>query len=329
MAASHASSTVLFHQLSFTLAQMTDPDFKSSDFPIPPASRGRMKSLFLELVSTIGPFRLLDLPPELIVSILRLSTSSYVSLMAVSHSVQALVRTECVPETVILLGESAMSFYRCLKILPDVGKRVRKLWFIPSVSSAIVRLIAPTILNACNGLEKIATSPDVLMFICNDTAFNHIQLVDITLVEAVIPWGRLVGSSHGPTLLGQIQTLRIAGTAHQFTSFGGTTLTNLTSLSFSGLNLEWVEPYLTILPSLPALRSLIMTIPYWQWQKYGKHYLMQSLPSTYEQLHIIHCPLKWTELDAWKMTNNPGSSFCDIAMFEWERWLKNGSGATG
>lgn len=131
--------------------------------------------MFIESLSLIGPFRLFDLPMELITSILRLATtsaSSYASLMTASHSVQALVQTECVPETLVLLGYSAASFYECLKISPAVGKRVKRLWLASSLPSRRMSVVAPVILNACYRMEKIATYPDVLMFLCNEKVSN-------------------------------------------------------------------------------------------------------------------------------------------------------------
>ncbi|KAJ7863262.1 hypothetical protein B0H13DRAFT_2282120 [Mycena leptocephala] len=130
---------------------------------------------WLKSLARLGSFPFKDLPLEIAVAILKMATTK-------SSTYSALMRAG-----------------------------VKQLWFLHGLAREKATSAGPAIINACFNVERVACFPDVLLEMCSSPEFRHTSLVDVTLMEPLVPWERLLGSRHGTTLFNQIQTLRLVG----------------------------------------------------------------------------------------------------------------------
>ncbi|KAJ7657868.1 hypothetical protein DFH06DRAFT_1473129 [Mycena polygramma] len=273
-----------FHGLARVLA---DLDFAS------------VRASWLDSLSHLGSFPFKDLPPEIAVAILKLATtksSTYSALMRTSREMAALARLECVPAVVILSNaDAAISFYACISVHPGVGAGVKELWYFPALKQAAS--ISPTILTACSNIKRIACVPATLVEMCSGTHFRHTALEDVTLVDPIIPWERLLGARYGATLFNQIQALRLIGGTCPVVPPLGTTFQNLTDFTASSTTTSSAHRYML---RFPTLTRVVVTVPYMEWRALGISFLMSDPELADTRLCVVHCSKKWKELDVWK-----------------------------
>ncbi|KAJ6526631.1 hypothetical protein DFH09DRAFT_1415617 [Mycena vulgaris] len=258
-------------------------------------------------LSHIGSLPFDRLPIEVAIMILKLATtksSAYSALMRTSRTIAALARLECVPEVVILSHrESAISFYTCVSVHPGVGAGVKQLWFLPGLKSAQGKPIGPAILNACCNVERLACFPNVVVAMCMGSTFKHTSLVDVTLMDPIIPWERLLGARHGSRLFTQVQTLRLignGGTLPPAIPPHGKEFPSLTELTVTARTVTCVQTYMLDRARFPSLARIVVSVPYLQWRSIGTGFLMSEPELADDRLCIVHCTKKWKELEVWK-----------------------------
>ncbi|KAJ7279004.1 hypothetical protein C8J57DRAFT_151964 [Mycena rebaudengoi] len=259
---------------------------------------------WMDLLSRIGPFPLERLPVEIQLDILKMATtkySTYAALMSTSHEMAALARLECVPELLVLSTRaSAMSFLQCITVHPGVGERIRQLWFFPGITSQEAHTAGATIIRTCSGLERLACFPDVVITMCASETFEHTSLVDLTLVDPIMPWERLMGARHGMKLFKQLLSLRLAGGTAPLPPPHGRAFPNLTDITVAGKSMACVQPYLPDKVRFPKLARVVVTIPYMEWRHLGMNFLMSEPELEDVRLCVVHCPKRWKELEIWK-----------------------------
>ncbi|KAF7373311.1 hypothetical protein MSAN_00540600 [Mycena sanguinolenta] len=254
----------------------------------------------------VGSFPFFNLPVEIAVAILKLAatkSSTYSTLMATSRAIADMARLECVPEVVIISTRAAaISFYGCISVYPGVGAGVKQLWLFPDLAAKQAATVFPMILNACYNVERLACRPDHLIEIANSFTFRHTSLVDVTMVDPIIPWDRLFAARHGAALFNQIQMLRlIGGTQHGTTPPLSRTFRNLTDLTISAVTTACVRNYLLDSVRFPSLKRAVVTVPYTGWRLVGMSFLMSEPEMLRDnRLCVVHCSKKWKELDVWK-----------------------------
>jgi hypothetical protein len=221
--------------------------------------------------------------------------------MRTSREIAALARLVCVPEVVVLSNpEVAISFYACISVHPGVGAGVKQLWFLHGLAREKATSAGPAIINACFNVERVACFPGVLLEMCSSPEFRHTSLVDVTLLDPIIPWERLLGSRHGTTLFNQIQTLRLVGGTQPVVPPHGTSFVNLTDLMLSSRTTASAHSYLLDVVRLPSLERVVVTVPYMEWRSLGMGFLMSEPELADHRLCVVHCSKKWKELDVWK-----------------------------
>ncbi|KAJ6615399.1 hypothetical protein B0H10DRAFT_2041246 [Mycena sp. CBHHK59/15] len=273
---------------------------------------------WLELLSNIGPFPFDGLPVEIALVILKMATTksgTYAVLMRTSRSLAGLVRLECVPEMVVLNNRpSAMSFYQCVTLHPGVGAGVKQLWFSPGITRQQAQTIGAAIINACGNLERLMCLPEDLVNMCSLAFFQHTALVDVTLVDPIIPWDRLLGAPHGAALFRQITALRLIGGTHPVAPPHGASFPRLTDLTVAGQSTSCVQTYLVDRARFPALIGVVVTVPYVDWRDIGMNFLMSEPGLQDNRLCVLHCPKKWKELDVWR---EGAQRIWDMGVNEW------------
>jgi hypothetical protein len=206
-----------------------------------------------------------------------------------------------VPEVLILLNpHAAVSFYGCISVHPEVGAGIKQVWFFPALAATQTASVCPAILKACINLERLACVPDRLFEICSGTEFCHTSLVDVTLVDPIMPWERLFASCHGAALFNQIQELCLVGGTQHTAPPLGRSFQNLTDLTLSSMTTASVRNYILDHVRFPNLERLTVTVSYTAWRTVGMSFLMSDPELTDYRLCIVHCPKKWKELDVWK-----------------------------
>ncbi|KAJ7742099.1 hypothetical protein B0H14DRAFT_3608076 [Mycena olivaceomarginata] len=278
-----------FHGLARALA---DQDFE--------VLRGRWQ----DSLARVGRFRFTNLPVEIALKILKLAatkSSTYSTLMRTSRGVADLARVECVPEVLILSSpDAAVSFYGCISMHPEVGAGIKHLWLFPALATSQTTSICPAILKACYNVERLACVPDRLLEICSGTEFRHTSLVDVTLVDPIVPWERLFASRHGAAFFNQIQELRLVGGTQHTAPPLGRSFRNLTDLTLSSTTTTSVRNYILDHVRFPNLGRITVTVPYAAWRTVGMSFLMSDPELVDHRLCVVHCPKKWKELDVWK-----------------------------
>ncbi|KAJ6588036.1 hypothetical protein B0H19DRAFT_1366768 [Mycena capillaripes] len=227
-------------------------------------------------ISSARSFPFGALPSEIAVVILKLAktkSSTYSALMRTSRAIATLARLECVPEMVILsnLGV-AISFYACISVHPEVGARVKQLWFLHGLAPKQAASVCPATLKACTNVERLACIPAALIEICSGTEFRHTPLVDVTL-DPIIPWESLLGSRHGTTVFKQIQTQRLVGGTQPTIPPLGTAFRNLTDLTLSSTTTTSAHNYML---RFPDLMRVVITVPYMTWRATGMSFLISE-----------------------------------------------------
>ncbi|KAJ7145781.1 hypothetical protein C8R44DRAFT_1939 [Mycena epipterygia] len=261
---------------------------------------------WLDSLSYMGPFPFTKLPLELAIVILKMATtksSTYSALMRTSRAIAALARLECVPELVILSNrQSAISFYVCISVHSGVGAGVKQLWFFPALPSRLAGCIGPAILNSCYNVGRLACYPEDLIAICTGPTFKHNSLVDVTLMDPIVPWERLLGARHASILFNRIQTLRLIGNGGTQPAIPphGTSFPKLTQLTLTARTAICVRTYILDRVLFPNLTAVGVTVPYLEWRNIGTSFLMSEPELTDDRLCIVHCTKKWKELDVWK-----------------------------
>ncbi|KAF8174703.1 hypothetical protein K438DRAFT_115339 [Mycena galopus ATCC 62051] len=256
-------------------------------------------------LARMGSFAFEDLPVEITVAILKLATSSksstYSALMCTSRAIADLARVECVPEVVILSNpDAAISFYGCVSVYTEVGARVKQLWFFPCLAAKQATSLFPTILNACYNIERLACVPNHLIEICSGTSVHHTSLVDVTLMDPIIPWERLFASRHGAAMFNQIQSLRLVGGIQHTTAPPlGRSFGSLREVTVSAVTTAAVHHYILDSVRFPSLERVVVTVPHTDWRSVGMGFLM-SEPNMDHRLCVVHCSRKWKELEVWK-----------------------------
>ncbi|KAJ7717568.1 hypothetical protein B0H16DRAFT_1610784 [Mycena metata] len=260
-----------------------------------------------ESLSRMESFPFKDLPVEIAVAILKLATiksSTYAVLMRTSHSFAELARSHCVPERVVLSNpDTAISFFTCISVHPEVGAGVKQLWLLPGLGSRQAATIYPAIMRACHNVERLACFPDILVDMCSNTDFRHTSLVDVTFSQPVVPWDRLLGARHGASLLKQLHRLRIAGGIESAVGPPhGIYFQNLTDLTMSARTTASVRTYMLDTLRFPRLARVVVTVPYSDWHTPGNgmDFLMSEPDLSDARLCIVHCNNKWKEIDVWK-----------------------------
>ncbi|KAJ7088563.1 hypothetical protein C8R43DRAFT_1142243 [Mycena crocata] len=263
-----------------------------------------VRARWMESLANIGSFPFTQLPVEIALAILKMATtksSTYPVLMRTCRTIAGLARYECVPEVVILSNrESAISFYACISVHIGVGAGVRALWLMPALKEKQASAIGPAILNACHNVERLACYPTMLTSICAGTTFRHTALVDVTLIDSMLPWERLLGARHASALFNNIQTLRLVGGTEPAIPPFGTSFPNLRDLSLSARATSCVVTYLLDRTRFPNLAGVVVTIPYVDWRHIGMSFLMKEPELSDDRLCIVHGDKKWKELDVWK-----------------------------
>ncbi|KAJ7079603.1 hypothetical protein B0H15DRAFT_998324 [Mycena belliarum] len=266
-----------------------------------------VRARWMDTLDHVGTFPFDSLPVEIAVVILKLATtksSAYSVLMRTSRGIAALVRFECVPESVVLSNrQSAISFYMCISVHPGVGAAVKQLWFIPALTSKQSAIVGPAILSACFHLKRLVCFPQLVIDICNANTFRHVALMDLTLVASVMPWQALLGTHHGATFFNQIRNMRlIAGNGGTPPAIPphGTSFLSLCELTITSGTTACVQTYLLNLPRFPNLTRVVVTVSYMDWRDIGPNFLMTEPELADTRLCVVHCPKKWKELEIWK-----------------------------
>ncbi|KAJ7206034.1 hypothetical protein GGX14DRAFT_643973 [Mycena pura] len=280
---------------------------------------GYVRSLWHDTLSRVQAFPLLDLPVEIAISILRTATSgprsgTYAALMQTSRQVATLARVECVPKVVVLSDRAAaISFFVCVSVHHGVGAGVRELWFLPALKSSDFTQIGPAILKACPNVTRLACLPDAVRIVCSDAVFRHTALVDVTLLDCVIPWEQLFATRHGAALFAQVRRLRLVSGPHPSPPPLGARFTALTDLSISARATTCVQPYLHH-ARFPRLVRIVATVPYLEWRGHSMGHLMSEPELADNRVCVVHCSKKWKEVDIWK--EGP-SSIWNLGATEW------------
>ncbi|KAJ6542754.1 hypothetical protein B0H19DRAFT_308662 [Mycena capillaripes] len=297
-----------FHGLSRVLAEQ---DFQT------------VRESWLNSLSRLGSFPFRALPSEIAVAILKLAvtkSSTYSVLMRTSRAIATLARLECIPEMVILANSAvAISFYACISVHPQVGARVKQLWFLPGLAPKQAASVCPAILKACSNVDRLACVPEALIEICSGTGFRHTSLVDVMLMDPIIPWETLLGSRHGTTLFKQIQTLRLVGGTQPTIPPLGTSFRNLTDLTLSSTTTNFAHNYML---RFPDLMRVVITVPYMAWRATGMSYLMSEPEMADARLCVVHCSKKWKEIGVWKEGN---FTIWNLGATEWNARANPGS----
>ncbi|KAJ7041146.1 hypothetical protein C8F04DRAFT_1253216 [Mycena alexandri] len=217
-----------------------------------------------ESLSRMGSFPFKDLPVEIAVAILKLATTKS-------------TRSHCVPERVILSNpEIAISFFACISVHPGIGASVKQLWLLPGLESRQAATVYPTIMKACQNVERLACFPDILVDMCSDTHFRHTSLVDLKRLRIAGGIESAVGPPHGISFQ------------------------NLTDLTMSARTIACVRNYMLDAIRFPLLARVVVTIPHSDWRGVGMDFLMSDPDLSDVRLCIVHCSNKWKEIGVWK-----------------------------
>ncbi|KAJ7682853.1 hypothetical protein B0H17DRAFT_1229403 [Mycena rosella] len=275
---------------------------------------------WLDSLARIQPFPFGRLPVEIAIIILKFATtksSVYSALMRTSRTIAGLARLECVPEAVLLSHrESAISFYACISVYPDVGAAVKELWFFPALPSSQAASIGSAIPNACCNVERLACFPDVLIDMCSGSTFRHTSLADVTLMDTNLPWDRLLGARHAAIFFNQVQRLRLIGNGGTPPAIPphGTSFPTLAELTVTSRTATCLQTYLLDRTRFPNLTRAVVAVPYMEWRDIGSNYLMSEPALADGRLCIVHCTKKWKELDVWK---KGAFSIWNMGVTEW------------
>ncbi|KAJ7260889.1 hypothetical protein B0H12DRAFT_1069594 [Mycena haematopus] len=270
-----------------------------------------LRSQWHNSLDHVGSFPFIDLPIEIAVAILKLAAAksgTYPALMATSRAIATMARFE---------------FH------PGVGAGVKQLWLFPALAVKQATIVFPAILNACYNVERLACKPDHLIEISNSDsgAFRHKSLVDVTMVDPIIPWDRLFASRHGAALFNQIQMLRlVGGTQHNTAPPLNMFFRNLTDLTISAVTTTCIQNYIRDPDRFPSLERVVVTVQYTDWRTVGMAFLMSEPELQDSRLCVVHCSKKWKELDVWK-----GAKFniWNLGATEWNaRTAANNTGST-
>ncbi|KAJ7468686.1 hypothetical protein FB451DRAFT_1401044 [Mycena latifolia] len=281
---------------------------------------------WLDSLTRIGSFPFDKLPTEIAIVILKLATtksSTYSALMRTSRAIAMLARLECVPGVVVLSNpQSAISFYTCISVHPGVGAAIRQLWFVSALASSQAVVIGPAILSACSNVERLACFPDVAINLCMGNTFRHTALVDVTLMDPIIPWDRLLGARHATTFFNQIQTLRLIGNGGTPPAVPphGTSFPSLRELTLTAGATSCVQTYLLDLTRFPNLTRVAVAVPYVEWRDVGTNFLMSEPELADHRLCVVHCTKKWKELEVWK---KGAFSIWNMGVTEWNARARN------
>jgi hypothetical protein len=229
---------------------------------------------------------------------------SYHSLIRVSSQFQAIAYAECIPHLPVMLHtrNHVYSFEALLKNHPYVGPKVRALWFIAAIKASEEHLIGGAILAACPQLTRLACNINLLECMV-DTA-SHRQLRDLTLVENIIPWERLLRNQNARLLFNELTHFRSSG-GQSFT-IPDFCFTSLAHLSFACHDLtlcctSFVRPGEPMFGPrvFPGLRRIVPTIPYITCRYQDSRVLRSRGSKMDARVDVIPCPKKWKEADVW------------------------------
>ncbi len=224
------------------------------------------------------PFRLLDLPPELvliIVSHCAACPNTYASLVRTSSIVQRLTYESCLPHMPIRLisSEQVRSFDALLwspKKGVKVAQLVKHLWLTPLHSKDLSLSI--NIVRTCRQLESLATSIYVVkegIALASDKPM-HKNCIDLTLLSTnSASWTILLDSMGGVAFMSNLRILRLIG--DRVTIPKDLFLDNLTHFSYGTTQSDAMHGYM---PSFhageemlgdrhmyPLLKAVIITKP--------------------------------------------------------------------
>jgi hypothetical protein len=183
------------------------------------------------------------------------------------------------------------------------GAAVKQLWFFPGLAGPQAALINPAILNACCNMEILACFPDAVIKLCMSSSFRHASLVDVTLMDPIIPWDPLLRALHSSIFFNQIQTLRLIGTGGTLSPaipLAGTVFRRLAELTVTARITSCLQTYLLDQTQFPSLSHVVVAIPYCDWCNISMTFLMAEPELADGRFCVVHCSKKWKELDVWK-----------------------------
>lgn len=171
-------------------------------------------------ITSSYPFRLLDLPIELVLVILShcaVSPSTYASLVRTSSVVRRLTYESCLPHIPIWLVSSKQvrsfdALLRSPKNGVKVTQLVRHLWLTPLHSKDLISSV--NIVRMCKELESLATNAYVVkegIVLASDKP-THDRCVDLTLLSTnTASWTFLLQSMGGVAFMAKLRRLRLIG----------------------------------------------------------------------------------------------------------------------